>query len=131
MEDMREGWYIDKTGAVYRHDWAIKANPGRGLLRRDFNIGKEVLVGCRILYATYGSTWLEGNAYVLLQKDGKLYEVHASHCSCYGLEGQWRPDETSLVALRHRLRSEKWEVTPGSTRELLWLLSSLEKIGRV
>jgi hypothetical protein len=32
---------------------------------------------------------------VIYEKDGQLYEVHGGHCSCYGLEGQWSPEETS------------------------------------
>lgn len=27
---------------------------------------------------------------------GKLYEVHGSHCSCYGLEDQWEPQEVTI-----------------------------------
>jgi len=48
-----------------------------------------------ILVAFYGCESYEGSAYVLFMKDGKLYEVCGSHCSCYGLEGQWEPEETS------------------------------------
>lgn len=29
--------------------------------------------------------------------------MNAGHCSCHGLEGQWEPEETTVVALRHRL----------------------------
>lgn len=36
-------------------------------------------------------------------EDGKLYEVNAGHCSCYGLENQWTPEETNIEALKHRL----------------------------
>ncbi len=45
----------------------------------------------------------EGSAFVLFEQDGKLYEVYGSHCSCYGLEDQWSPEETSLEALQHRM----------------------------
>lgn len=27
--------------------------------------------------------------------DRQLYEVHGSHCSCYGLEGQWEPKQVT------------------------------------
>jgi hypothetical protein len=47
----------------------------------------------KILFACYGTGSYEGAAYVLFRgTDGKLYDVHASHCSCYGLEGQWTPE---------------------------------------
>lgn len=54
----------------------------------------EVLFGALISYS------YEEEAFVLFRQDGKLYEVHGSHCSCYGFEGQWEPEETSLKALR-------------------------------
>lgn len=48
-----------------------------------------------ILVAYYSQEYYEGSAYVLFMKDGKLYEVCGGHCSCYGLEEQWDPEETS------------------------------------
>jgi hypothetical protein len=57
----------------------------------------------KILFASYGYENYSGDAYVLFYKNDNLYEVFGSHCSCYGLEGQWKPDETSLAALEDRL----------------------------
>ena|SRR5690554_3939768 len=59
--------------------------------------------GYNILFATYSYENYYGDAFVLCEKDGKLYEVHGSHCSCYGLEGQWEPEETTLEALKRQL----------------------------
>ncbi len=59
-----------------------------------------------ILFASYGGGGYDGDAHVLYERDGKLYEVHGSHCSCYGLEGQWEPEETSLDALAMRKRPD-------------------------
>ena len=56
-----------------------------------------------VLLASYGTPSYEGYAFVLFERDGKLYEVNGSHCSCYGLEGQWEPEETNVEALLHRL----------------------------
>ncbi|MFM7025186.1 MAG: hypothetical protein ACKOWC_03890 [Limnohabitans sp.] len=56
-----------------------------------------------VLIASYSHGGYEGDAFVLFRKDGKLYEVNAGHCSRYGIEGQWQPEETSVEALRHRL----------------------------
>jgi hypothetical protein len=56
-----------------------------------------------VLLASYGTANYSGDAFVLYRKGGKLYEVHGSHCSCYGLEGQWGPEETTIESLRHRL----------------------------
>lgn len=56
-----------------------------------------------VLLASYRTGSYEGEAFVLFARGGKLYEVNASHCSCYGLEGQWKPEETSAVTLRERM----------------------------
>ena len=59
--------------------------------------------GVEVLLASYGTGNYEGDAFVLFRRDGKLYEVNGGHCSCYGLEGQWDPEETTIEALEHRL----------------------------
>lgn len=56
-----------------------------------------------ILFASYRCASYEGEAWVLFEQDDKLYEVNGSHCSCYGLEGQWQPEQVSLKELEHRL----------------------------
>lgn len=56
-----------------------------------------------ILFASYGQANYSGDAWVLFEKNGKLYEVNGGHCSCYGLEGQWNPDEVMLEELENRL----------------------------
>ena len=72
--------------------------------------------GMEVLLASYGTEDFSGDAFVLFRKDGKLYEVNGSHCSCYGLEDQsysgerhtqWEPEETTIEALRHRLDNGK------------------------
>ena len=55
-----------------------------------------------IIVASYGGGSYEGDAFVLFRKDGKLYEATGSHCSCFGLEGQWSPEETTVRALKMR-----------------------------
>ena len=44
-----------------------------------------------LLYADYTYKDYSGDAYVLGYDEEKkqFFEVHGSHCSCYGLEGQW------------------------------------------
>ena len=59
-----------------------------------------------LLFASYGGGSYEGDATVVFRKDGKLYEVSGSHCSCYGLEGQWEPEETSIAALAAKGKKE-------------------------
>lgn len=55
-----------------------------------------------ILFASYGGAAYEGDALVIYERGGRVYEVHGSHCSCYGLEGQWEPEETTWAALATR-----------------------------
>lgn len=64
---------------------------------------QDDLKNIKILLAWYGSGDYEGTAFVLFERDGQLYEVNGSHCSCYGLEGQWDPEKTSVAELRHRI----------------------------
>lgn len=57
----------------------------------------------KILFASYTYEDYSGNAFVLFTKNGKLFEVNGSHCSCDGLEYQWTPEEVNLKELRHRV----------------------------
>jgi len=66
-----------------------------------FNI--ELSDKIEILLAEYHNESYEGEAFVLFIQDGKFFEVYGSHCSCYGLEGQWHPEETSIEAIKHYL----------------------------
>lgn len=44
--------------------------------------------------AWYGYGDYIGCSWVIYENNGILYQVNGSHCSCYGLEGQWEPEET-------------------------------------
>jgi hypothetical protein len=111
---------------VYLHDWAAGgftavvcdfegiyldaaefANPSndrtrslrdtlnRALARPEYQVN--------VLLASYASENYSGDAFVLFEKDGRLFEVNGSHCSCFGLEGQWKPEETDCLSLWDRL----------------------------
>ncbi len=72
--------------------------------RWDDDVGADVdLTDANILLAYYNYQDYSGDAFVLFERYGKLYEVSGGHCSCYGLEGQWHPEETTIESLRHRL----------------------------
>lgn len=61
------------------------------------------LAGCEVLFATYDYENYSGAARVIyLDPDGDMYEAEASHCSCYGLEGQWSPGPVTQEALAMR-----------------------------
>lgn len=56
-----------------------------------------------ILLAYYSYEDYSGDAFVLYEQEGKLYEVNGGHCSCYGLEGQWEPEFVNIEELKHRV----------------------------
>lgn len=82
----------------------------------------------RMLVAVYDTPPWHGEAFVLFEdmRDHLLYEVNASHCSCYGLEGQWEPElinrnelvsrpayigsryDTEYTELNEQIRSAMW-----------------------
>jgi hypothetical protein len=55
----------------------------------------------QFIFASYEYEDYSGYAFAVFLKDGKLYEINESHCSCAGLEN-WEPEETSLEALMFR-----------------------------
>lgn len=80
---------------VFLNNWSSQDE-----VYNDFDVKVD---NANILFASYGYECYSGDAFVLLDMCGNLYEVNGGHCSCYGLEGQWEPEETSLEALRYRL----------------------------
>lgn len=52
-----------------------------------------------ILFASYAPGCYCGDAVVIFKRNNILYMVEASHCSCYGLEGQWGPNEIDAAQL--------------------------------
>lgn len=81
-------------------NWSVSA---REMLRHTF---VDQSIQCsRVWLACYGFHNYEGKAFVLFEEGGKLYEVNGEHCSCRGLEGQWRPEETSAEALLYRIEN--------------------------
>lgn len=59
--------------------------------------------GVNIIFAAFIGDTYDGEAFVLFKRNGKLYEVDGSHCSCFGFEDQWDPEEASIAELRHRM----------------------------
>lgn len=59
----------------------------------------QLLKDEEVLFASYGGYAYEGDAIVVFERDGFLYEARGGHCSCNGLEDQWSPEETSWQSL--------------------------------
>lgn len=83
---------------VYLGDWCDEQD-----LLSEFQIDKAEIKEYKVIIAYYSYEDYSGTAFVLLKKGHKYYEVHGSHCSCYGLEGQWEPEETARLALKRRV----------------------------
>lgn len=66
--------------------------------------GSLIPVEGNVLFASYGGDTYNGAATVIFSHEDKLYEVNGSHCSCYGLEDQWEPEETDVPSLGMRGR---------------------------
>jgi hypothetical protein len=46
-----------------------------------------------VIAADYDGGGYDGAAFVVYRNGDKYYTVSGSHCSCYGLEDQWEPEE--------------------------------------
>lgn len=53
-----------------------------------------------VVFAAYDTPDYDGYAEVVYVQGGKFYMASGSHCSCYGLEGQWDPIEMPIDGLR-------------------------------
>ncbi|HHB2481351.1 TPA: hypothetical protein ACORDH_002802 [Bacillus cereus] len=99
---------------------------GADLIAYHFEEKEEYIGSLQILLASYDIEGCEGDAFVLFLENGKMYEVHGSHCSCFGLENQWNPEETTIKELEFRLNngggSEAWRL------QLLLVLDNLKRI---
>lgn len=60
-----------------------------------------------VAYESVGSWGCDSSSFFLLKhkETEKLFEVHGSHCSCYGFEGQLQLEETNIEALKHRVKN--------------------------
>lgn len=96
-----------KQPPVFLNNWSNKEGVLSSFAGYDEDYNKVAIADewkdVNVLFASYGTDNYSGDAFVMFERDGKLYEVNGSHCSCYGLEGQWSPEETTLEAIKHRL----------------------------
>lgn len=55
-----------------------------------------------VAYESVGSWGCDSSSWFLIKDKttGELYETHGSHCSCYGFEGQFEPEHTTLEYLQ-------------------------------
>jgi len=74
-------------------------------ITQEFQFDYKDLSDITILFAVYEYEDVDGTGFILFEKDGKLYEVDAYHCSCSGFEGQWEPEETTIEDILYRINN--------------------------
>lgn len=98
LNNWKEGTKMDIIKSFYDYIYGSEEE-----VQEKLNSLTDKHIGENILFASYGTDNYLGDAFVLFEKDGKLFEVNGSHCSCYELEEQWNPQETSVEAIKFRL----------------------------
>lgn len=90
--------YTDMRHSFGRYNWESEDEDDdkRLVMPDNFPANEDILL------ASYDNEDYSGSAFVLFLRDGKLFEVNGSHCSCNGLEECWHPEETSWEALKMR-----------------------------
>jgi len=61
-------------------------------------------------------------AHIYFVRDGQLYAVYASHCSCYGYEDKWGPEKEDWELVKKHL--ESWS-------EDTWLKERFEAVNKM
>lgn len=71
-----------------------------------FDVPQGQQEGVEVIYANYENEMYDGSATVFFfdRNTEKYYEAYGSHCSCYGLEGQWEPEEICFPELEKRFK---------------------------
>jgi hypothetical protein len=74
----------------------------------NFCVPSGMREGIEIVFASYEYEDYSGSATVFFfdSNTGKYYENYGSHCSCYGLEDQWQPEEVCFPELEKRFKGK-------------------------
>ncbi len=65
----------------------------------DFGVALDIPEPDGPVLAKYTWEGYEGSADVLYRDNDRIFYVSGGHCSCYGLEGQWHPEEYTAETL--------------------------------
>ena len=106
LKHLAENYSGEKSGFDYGEITNSDIEKANELLKN-----MEVLVA----YQSVGNWGCDSSAFYLLKdkNSGKLFEVHGSHCSCYGFEGQLNLEETTVEALKFRVNNAKYIFSTG------------------
>lgn len=78
----------------------------------------------KVLLARYDDPGYSGDAFIIFKNEGKLYLVEGSHCSCYGLEDQFDPEETTEEVLRMKVENTNYGMFNTYKNEILSALEN-------
>jgi hypothetical protein len=92
---------------------------------KDREANKHQLKDIKILLSYYSYYNYSGDCFVLFTQNNRLYTVEAQHCSCYGLEGFWTPEEVTVDELVHLYFKGNFSKQPWS-KSLAKLLNCIE-----
>ena len=95
----------------------------------DYEVAPEKLAEVTILVAAQDEGGYAGASWFLVHDNatGKLQIVDGGHCSCYGFEGQWEPDNTDV----EYLLSDKFYACPLETSVIRPVLRQMNAEGAI
>jgi hypothetical protein len=87
------------SGTASGHDYGSVTEETKSAARLLLH-DKQVLIA----YESTGDYGCDSSGFFLLQdiKTKDLFEIHGSHCSCYGFEGQLSLEPTTIASLKDR-----------------------------
>jgi len=90
---------------LYLEDLAGKTETEiKAHLVKEYTAPKDEIKKYKIIvaYESVGNWGCDSSSFFLLQnkETGKYFEIHGSHCSCYGFENQFNPEKTTLKYLK-------------------------------
>jgi hypothetical protein len=103
----------------------MKCAPGIDAVTKYFgNYECNAVFDHEILFAAYEQAEYDGHSVVLFERNNILYLVEASHCSCYGLEGLFKPEEVDWgMVITLNSNSFCWSFDPDANSALYNLIS--------
>ena len=87
--------------SIYRNDWKNWQD-----VASDFRT--TVPEPEEVIFADYTYEDYSGNAVVVYRQGDRYYVVDGGHCSCYGLEDQWKPEEYASLDILIGALSKGW-----------------------
>lgn len=104
LKDLDEAKILEHLANSY--SGKVAGFESEGTTEADIIKGKKKLRNKKVLiaYESVGDYGCDSSSFFLLKdkKSKRLFEIHGSHCSCYGFEGQLNLEKTSIDALKAR-----------------------------